>query len=82
MESIIRIWRFKDAPQHLQALHPGGTESTWVMEAPAGMSGEAESMIEERSHLHADISRYPLADGTVVFFGQSLAAGRATGSIH
>ena len=72
MPNMIRIWKYADAPQHLKELHPGGSESTWVMEAPAGMSGEVESMIGERPL--GWVTRHPLADGSVVFFGQSLAA--------
>ena len=74
MQGMIRIWKFRDAPKHLQDLHSRGTDATWVMEAPAEMSGEVESMIEERSHLLADVARYALADGTVIFFGRYVPA--------
>lgn len=77
MPSIIRIWKYCDAPQHLKELHPHAAELTWVMEAPSQMSGDAESMIRQRLHLFTDVSCYELPDGTKVIFGRS--SNRATG---
>jgi hypothetical protein len=80
MPAMIRIWKFRDAPQHLQDLYPRGNDSTWVIEAPAGMGEDVEHMIAECSQLLADISRCHLHDGTVVFFGQDQPVyRRATG---
>ncbi len=73
MQRMIRIWKYSDAPQHLKDLHPG-TESTWVMEAPAGMSGEVEMLIEEYPLPSGQVDRYALPDGAIAFFGQSLDA--------
>jgi hypothetical protein len=67
---MIRIWKFPDAPASLKKLYPNGSEITWVMEAPADMSMEAESMLDERTHLFSKVTRCPQVDGTVVFFGE------------
>ena len=40
------------------------------MEAPADMSMEAESMLDERTHLFSKVTRCPQVDGTIVFFGE------------
>jgi hypothetical protein len=67
---MIRIWKFPDAPASLKKLYPKGSEGTWVMKAPADMSAEAESMLDERRHLFSTVARYPQFDGTVIFFGE------------
>jgi hypothetical protein len=67
---MIRIWRFPDAPASLKKLYPKGSEATWVMQAPADMHAEAESILGERTNLFSKVTRYSQFDGTVVFFGE------------
>jgi hypothetical protein len=69
MEKMIRMWRFPDAPAKLRALHPKGKKASWVMQAPPTMVEAAENFMAERGDLKGRLTRYTLADGTVVFFG-------------
>lgn len=75
---MIKIWKFAEAPQHIRDLHPGGTEDTWVLQTPAALCAEVESILAEGPS-PGPVSRYDLPDGLVVFFGfLSVAKRRAS----
>jgi hypothetical protein len=67
---MIRIWKLRDAPQHLKDLCPLEADTTWVVEAPPEMRTEVEAIINGHLTPLRDIRSVSLPDGTVVFFGE------------
>jgi hypothetical protein len=67
---MIRIWKFADAPQDLRELYSEGSAETWVLEAPAGESADAEMLLVPRDEDLGKISSVELPDGRFVFFGR------------
>lgn len=65
---MIRIWKFKNAPQQLQDLYPLGTDATWVLEVPSIMRGEIDGAIDANQMFINDILRRQLPDGTIILF--------------
>lgn len=77
---MIRIWKFRDAPQSLRDLYPGGTDSTWVLEVPASLSSEVEVLFAQNQV--GQVQRHDLPTGTIVFFGELApkTKGQASGT--
>jgi hypothetical protein len=67
--NMIKIWKFRDAPQHLKDLCPLATDATWVVEVPLEMRSEVEATINNQQTSLRDVISRDLPDGTVVFFG-------------
>jgi len=70
---MIRIWKLRDAPQHLKTLAPQVPGDIWVLEAPEAMAAEVEELLRTTSLRLTILSRHELPDGTVIMFGQNKA---------
>jgi len=68
---MIKLWKFKDAPQHLKDLYPQGSEQTWVLEVPSTMIAEVQNVIRAASVRISELGTQEQPDGTVIFFGQN-----------
>jgi hypothetical protein len=79
---MIRIWKFGDAPESFRRLYPEGSAETWVVEVPASLSAEVVETMRLRGLAVERLVKRQIADGTVVFFGQSapLSESKASGT--
>jgi hypothetical protein len=68
---MIKIWKFRDAPQHLKQLQPAGEELEWVMSVPASLRAEVDVLLLAAEQRGEIIFRQELEDGALVFFGRS-----------
>ena len=67
---MIKIWRYKDAPEHIRRLRLGASDPDWVAEAPAEEVAEIESFFQSRRASIGAVLRREQPGGTVLFFGQ------------
>ena len=64
---MIKIWKYENAPKYLKDLQPDQMEGGWVLESPAELVSDVESVLLSKG---GEILRHQLPNGTVVFFGR------------
>lgn len=67
--NAIIIWRFEDAPEHLQRLSGNGGDEDWLLLFPHGMTeqnmpGDIDMMVDRLARCAADY--YTAQDGRLV----------------
>jgi len=67
---MIRIWKYKEAPEQLKGLYSRVRNVEWVLKSPPELVLEVEALLEQGAK--AEVSRCSLHDGTIVVFGRSV----------
>lgn len=67
---MIRIWKFKDAPQSLKELYSLTAEPAWVLEVPSEMASEIQDVMRTASLPARELSRQVLPGRMIIFYGQ------------
>lgn len=65
----IMVYRFEDAPQHLQDLSTHGGDEDWLAVVPPHLADEYIGWLEHGSFGVCDISEHPMDDGSVIKIG-------------
>ena len=66
---MIRVWRFDDAPQHLQDLSTHGGDEDWLALIPVALANQYIPWVETGPFGCCDVSEHTLPDGSVVRIG-------------
>ncbi len=75
---MIRIWKCRNAPQHVKDLRVSSAPDTWVLQSPRIIATEAEATF--LGYEPEAVERHEMQDGTVVFFGRSFRDARTPGA--
>lgn len=67
-QSVMRLWKYENAPQDLRDLRRFPSGRTWVLQAPRSLATELEAFLDLSQA--AVTSRHILRDGSVVLFGR------------
>lgn len=65
----IRIWRYEDAPEDLQALSPHGGDEDWLALVPSYLSRAWIPWLEEPHFACCSVSRHELPGGAILVIG-------------
>ena len=66
---MIRVWRFRDAPEEFRKLSKHGGDEDWLAHVPAEMAEDYIGWMETGSFGACDVSEHKLDDGSVVRIG-------------
>ncbi len=66
----IQVWRFRDAPEELQALSCHGGDEDWLAVVPPGLANDWLGWMDEGTPFGCcSVSEHALPDGSIVRIG-------------
>lgn len=65
--NMIKVWRFRDAPQIYKELSLHGGDEDYIAILPATMAHDPPLWLEVAPFAVCDVETYPLDDGSIVY---------------